>query len=287
MKFDCLIIGGGPAGISSALYIKRSNFNVGVITKNESSLMKAESVENYYGFPGGISGVELFNNGIKQALKLGISVFNDEVLDVEYNGIFKVQTVKGSYEADSLIIASGNKKNVPKFKNAINYEGKGISYCAICDGFFYRGKTVGVVGSKEYALHEIDVLKPLCKEIILFTDGEELVINDKLKDVKIVDEKILEVNGNEKLEKVITQNNTYNIDGLFIALGSASTSDLALKVGAITKDGKIEVNENMETNISGLYACGDATRGTMQIAKAVYEGMISGLEVIKFLKKRK
>lgn len=270
------------------MYIKRSNFNVGIITKKESSLMKAELVENYYGFPGGVSGKELFDSGIKQALKLGVSIFNDEVLDIEFLDNFKVTTVKGSYEADSLIIATGNKKNTPKFKNVEEFAGKGISYCAICDGYFYRNKKVGVVGSKEYALHEVNVLKSMCSDMTLFTNKDELLIDKSLLEgVKIVNDKIIEASGSEKLEKVVTENATYDIDGLFIALGSASTTDLALKVGAITENGKIKVNDKMETNIQGLYACGDATSGTMQIAKAVYEGMVSGLEVIRFLKSLK
>jgi thioredoxin reductase (NADPH) len=127
MKYDVVVIGSGPAGITSAIYAKRSGLSVCVIGKKESNLLKADWVDNYYGFPGGISGEELFNNGIKQAIKLGVSVFNDEVLEIEWFGEYNVKTVKNEFSSKTVIMATGNKKNTPKIKGIKDSD---ISYLA-------------------------------------------------------------------------------------------------------------------------------------------------------------
>ena len=148
--YDIIIIGAGPAGISAALYAKRANSNVLVINHGKTSLEGAEKIENYYGFPGGISGKDLYENGIKQAEKLGIEIKKIEVIQIENIGnTFNVKTEDGDFMTKAIILSTGNKKLSPDIKGVKEFEGKGISYCAICDAFFYRGKNVAVIGNRK------------------------------------------------------------------------------------------------------------------------------------------
>ena len=153
--YDVIIVGAGPAGISSSLYTVRRNLKTLIIYKEKSALEKSTRIENYYGFEKGINGKDLYKIGIRQAQNIGANVIEDEVtnIQIEYlkkdgnrEQIFKVQTLNNEFESKSVILATGNKKSKLNIKNIEEYEGKGISYCAICDGFFYRNKDVAVLG---------------------------------------------------------------------------------------------------------------------------------------------
>ncbi len=168
------------------------------------------------------------------------------------------------------------------------FEGRGISYCAICDAFFYRNKDVSILGSGDYALSEARTLLPIAKSVSILTNGEELVQNRGIneEDFSIEEKKIEEIIGTEAVNKVKFTDGTHiETQGVFIAIGVASSTDLAKKIGAVTKDNSIVVDENMATNVPGLYACGDCTGGLLQISKAVYEGAKAGLSAIKYLRK--
>ena len=138
--FDCIIVGAGPAGISASLYLARANKKVLVLYYNEAQVEKAHKIDNYYGFVDGISGNDLYNNGIKQAINLGVDVLQEEVLDIkiDMDMHYQINTLNNQYKSKTLIIATGNKKLRPNIKGIVEFEGKGISYCTICDGFFYR-----------------------------------------------------------------------------------------------------------------------------------------------------
>ena len=157
--YDVIILGGGPAGVSASLYCKRANKSVLMIYSEDSGLLKAHKIDNYYGFENGISGEELYNAGINQAKNIGVDTAKEEVIKIEpENETFKVITDKKTYESKSIILAFGAKKNTLKIDGIKELEGKGISYCAICDGFFYRNKDVAVIGSGNYAISETNDL---------------------------------------------------------------------------------------------------------------------------------
>ena len=286
--FDVIIIGGGPAGISASLYTKRGNKKTLVINSESSTLQEVHKIENYYGFENGISGKELYDIGIKQAKNLGIEVKQEEVLSVKINEKgFEVITNKDTYESETVIIAVGNKKNKVKIKGIKDFEGKGVSYCAICDGFFYRDKEVAVIGSGNYAISETNDLINIAKKVTILTNGEKAP-EFRADNVEINSKPIEEIEGKDKVEKVIfNDRSSINADGIFVAQGTAGGFELAKKLGLLIKDNHIIVNENMETNIKGVYACGDCTGGLMQVSKSVYQGTVAGLEVIKFLNKNK
>lgn len=285
--FDVIIIGAGPAGISTGLYTKRANLKTMIIYQNNSSLEKAELIENYYGFSEGITGKDLYKDGINQAKNLGIELKNEEVINIKMkeNG-FDIITDKNEYKTKNIVLATGNKKNVPKIKGIQEFEGRGISYCAVCDGFFYRNKDIAVIGNGKYAISETNELINLANQITILTDGEKAP-EIRADNVNIDTRKIEEIQGKKRVEQIKLEDNTIiKTDGIFVAKGVAGSNEFAKKLGIITNKDKIVVNEKMETNIPGIYACGDCTGGVLQISKAVYEGTKAGLEIIKRVKQK-
>ena len=283
--YDTIIIGAGPAGVSASLYTKRANLRTLIIYNDKSNLEKTEKIEIFYGFANGIDGKSLYEEGIKQAKNIGVEVINEEVLKIEIsNDCFKISTTKNEYMAKTVIIATGNKKNTPNIKGIKEFEGKGISYCAICDGFFYRGKEVCVLGSGNYAISETNDLINLAKKVTILTNGKNPP-DIRSENVDINKKEIEAIEGNEKVEDVRFKDNTkIKTEGIFIAEGIAGSVEFAKKLGIIMKNNKIVVNEKMQTNIKGIYACGDCTGGLLQISKSVYEGTIAGLQVIDYIK---
>ena len=270
--YDVIIIGSGPAGISAGIYLKRAKKNVLIISNGKSALEKAEKIENYYGIKS-ISGKELYEIGINQAESLNIPIEKDEVINVSYNENFIVTTANSEYETKYVILATGANRQVSPIKGVKEFEGKGVSYCAICDAFFYKNKDVVVIGNGNYALHEASNLKPVANSVTILTNGKKMVENRSTDEFKIEETPIREFRGSNVIEEVEFDNNeTKKIDGVFIAVGTASSTDLARKIGAVIKNNNIFVDENMQTSVKGLYACGDCTGGLLQINKAVYEG---------------
>lgn len=286
MIYDSIIIGKGPAGITASIYIKRAGLKALVIGKDGGSLEKAERVENYYGFEEPISGKELILSGIKQAENLGIEVITDEVVDIQFQGQFFVKTRNREYQAKTVILATGAGKKTPNIKGIKELEGKGVSYCAVCDAFFYRNKNVAVIGEGDYALAEVNHLLPVVKSVSLLTNGKKPVENrSTMPDIAMNQTTIHEIRGKERVEEIVfSDQSQQKVDGVFIAMGVATSSDLARKLGAITEKGKVVVDENGMTNLPGLFAAGDCTGGILQISKAVYEGTKTGLAVIQFLR---
>lgn len=288
MIYDLIIIGSGPAGISASLYAKRANLNVLIISKEEGNLKKAEKIENYYGLEDSINGKELQKIGEKQAKNLGIEIKQEEVMQIEKGKTFFVNTLNHKYESKTVILATGSTKKTVNIKGIKELEGRGISYCATCDAYFFKGKNVGVLGNKEYAIHEIEQLLPIVSTVTMLTNGEE-PIEKRLDKIDIEEKRIREFRGINRIEEIeFEDNTTKKIDGVFVAIGTASSSDLARKLGVVIDDkDNIKVDNQMKTNVEGLFACGDCIGGVLQISKAVYEGMIAGMSAIEFVKIKK
>ncbi len=284
MLYDVIIIGSGPAGVSAALYTKRANLNTLVISLKNSTLSKAEKIENYYGLSKPIDGKKLYDIGIKQLDDLKIDFKEEQVLEIKFEDNLIVETKDNSYIGKTVIIATGISSKSVNIKGIKELEGKGISYCATCDGFFYKEKNIGVLGNGEYALHEANYLKNIANNVTIFTNGKNIEFQNN--DFVVNKNEIEKIQGTEKIESIKFKNSeSIKIDGLFIAYGKAGGFEFAKKIGAQIENDKILVNENMETNIPGLYACGDVTGGLLQIAKAVYEGAKAGTEATKYIRK--
>ncbi|MBR2786146.1 MAG: NAD(P)/FAD-dependent oxidoreductase [Clostridia bacterium] len=282
--YDVIILGGGPAGVSASLYCARANKKVLLIYGDDSGLMKAQKIDNYYGFENGISGEELYRVGLRQAKNIGVEILEEEVLKIEMNEHFyEVSTKNRIYETRTIILAMGTKRNTLKIQGIQEFEGKGVSYCAICDGFFYKNKDVVVIGSGDYAISETNDLINVVNRITILTNGEKAP-EVRSDNVAIVTKEVKEVLGEGRVEEIrFKDNSTLKTDGVFIANGTAGATEFAKKLGLMMNNDKIAVDENMKTNIEGIYACGDCTGGLLQVSKAVYEGAKAGLAVIEYL----
>ena len=287
---DVLIVGAGPAGVTAALYTARAGLRTAILYKNHGALEKAPAVDNYYGHME-VGGKELINIGIVQARRVGATVTKEEVLAITQleNGLWCVQGAKKERVAKGVLIATGASRATPPIKGLKALEGRGVSYCAICDGFFHRGKDVAVIGSGPYALHEVGDLLPIANSVTVLTNGAKPTVQFP-DNVTVRTEKIAEVLGQkammgENLKGVTLEGgDEILLSGLFVALGVAGGTDLARKLGAQVEGNAIVVNEHMSTSAPGLWAAGDCTGGLKQIAKATYEGALAGLDMVRHAK---
>lgn len=305
---DVVIIGGGPAGATAAIYTARAGFETVLIYKDFGALEKAERVDNFYGFTK-TRGKVLVEKGLRQARQAGAGTILGEVVGIRSaeNGRFTVETTVAIFEGKAILLATGATRRTPKIQGLAELEGRGVSYCAICDGFFYRGKDIAVLGNGAYALHEVEDLLPLASSVTLLTNGENTNV-DFPDNVTVRTEKVKEAIGGEASENnssipglmgltlnsqkkvfkgVILENGeNLPLSGLFIAVGIVGGTELARKIGAtLDPQGSIIADREMRTSVQGLWAAGDCTGGMKQIAKAVYEGAEAGTSIKKFLQK--
>lgn len=284
---DVIIIGGGPAGVSAALYIARAGRDVIIIENGTGSLVKATKIENYYG--ASLEGRELYSLGLKQAESLGIKIIHDEVVGIDYYGEYALTLAAASevLKAPAVLLATGVQQALPLLPGVKELDGKGISYCAVCDGFFFRGKKVAVLGNGAYAAHEAEYLSHLAASTIVLTNGKssELLRATGLLTKETV---IACVKGEQKLQSVVFEDGSeLELDGLFIALGTAGAGDIAKKLGLETEGRFLKVDEEGATALPGMYAAGDCTGGVLQVYKAVADGAKAGAAIIKFLRSLK
>ena len=282
---NIVIIGSGPAGVSAALYAARAGVETTVLTKGPGALDRAELIQNYYGFAEPISGAELERRGIEGAKALGVQFVTTEAVGLTYMDQLTVETLAGDFPADAVILATGASRAAPHIPGLAGLEGHGVSYCATCDAFFYRGKDVAVLGSGEYALHEVQALLPVVKSVTLLTNGSPLTASFP-PEVTVCPEKVNAILGEERVSGVeLSGGKIVALSGVFVALGVAGSTALARKLGAEVDGNRILVDEHMQTTLPGLYAAGDCTGGLLQVAKAVYEGALAGTEAAKALRK--
>lgn len=283
---NIVIIGSGPAGVSAALYTARAGVETTVLTKGPGALDRAEKIENYYGFAEPISGAELERRGIEGAKALGVQFVTTEVVGLTYTDKLTVETLAGEFPADAVILATGASRAVPRIPGLTGLEGHGVSYCAVCDAFFYRGKAVAVLGSGEYALHEVQALLPVVGSVTLLTNGAPLTAQFP-PEVTVRTEPVEAILGEERVTGVqLAGGETLALAGVFVALGVAGSTALARKLGAEVDGNQIVVDDHMQTTLPGLYAAGDCTGGLLQVAKAVYEGALAGTEAAKAVRKQ-
>ena len=296
---NIVIIGAGPAGISAALYAARGNMNPLVINNGIGALEKAEKIENYYGLEQPLSGKELYERGIAQAKALGVRILDAEVLGISGFDTFTVKTTAGDFDTVSVILATGGKRSAPKIPGLKEFEGRGVSYCAVCDAFFYRGKEVAVVGNGDFALHEAEELRNVTQDVTIYTDGKEPEFSRE-HPIAVNTMKIQAIEGDDKVSGLLMQsdiaaqdaeapeNSFYPADGVFVALGTAGSTEIARQMGAeISDKGNIKTDEEMATTIPGLFAAGDCTGGLLQVSKAVYDGSMAAISAGKYVRHKK
>lgn len=297
MKYDVIIIGKGPAGISASVYLARAGYAVLAIGKDQGALARAETIENYYGFQEPVTGADLVERGIAQAERFGVTVLTEEVVNLAFEDTFVVRTAgEGNlasgkeYRATALLLATGKQRMVLRIPGFEEFRGKGVSFCATCDGFFYRNKKLAVIGSGDYAASELAELLHFTKDIILFTNGASVSTKLLPPDILIVNDKIEAFTGTEKLTGITVGSQSriksdYPVDGIFVAVGTAGAADFAAKLGVETAQTDIVVDKSFMTNLPGIFAAGDCVGGLLQVAKAVADGAIAAKGIIGFLKK--
>ncbi len=286
--YDVIVIGKGPAGLSAALYLGREGYKVLVIGK-DGNLEKCKELDNFLGI-NVITGSEFIKISERQVINVGVKINKEKVLKLsEVNNEFNVITDIGEYNSKAIVLALGAKKSDVKIKNINKFIGKGVSYCVPCDGFFYKNKNVGVVGSSEYAVEEALNLKNYTDNITIFTNGKDMDnINEKyiekLTLFNIDNRKIHSVIGDSELSHIVfNEENKVGIDGIFIANDTPNIDDLSNSIGIMTENNKIIIDENNMTNIKGIFVCGDMINNFKQVSTAVGSGAVAGYACIKYL----
>ncbi|WP_312641801.1 FAD-dependent oxidoreductase [Hydrogenoanaerobacterium sp.] len=281
--YDIIIIGKGPAGISAALYTVRANLKTLVVGSGIGGLETAEKIDNYYGFPDGISGKELQQRGVDQVQVLGCDVLDEEVLSVVKLDSFTVKTNRGEYEGKQILLTTGKSRVKTKIKGIDAFLGRGVSMCAVCDGFFYRGKRLVVLGNANYAIAETEELTRFSQDITICTNGRKPAWEGTVPEgVKVDTRTVAEVSGDAKVSRLVFEDGEiFELDGIFIAEGTASAIDFAAKMGILTEGTNIVVDENFKTNVDGVFAAGDCIGGFLQVSKAVSDGALAARMMIK------
>lgn len=291
---QCLIIGAGPAGLSAAIYTARAGMNT-VVVGCEPKIAGDYEIDNYFGFPEAITGRELMERGRRQAERFGAQVLCRRALAVhmDEHSDFVCVTDQGEYQAQALVIAAGVNRVRPGIAGIADYEGKGVSYCVSCDGFFFRGRPVVVVGEGNYAANQALELTNFTKDITIYTQGKSPELGDgfaaKLTaaGIPVVTSKIERLVGDPALTGAVLDTGA-NIacDGLFVAMGQASALDFAKTLGVTARGAFLEADADQKTNVPGVFAAGDCVGHFMQISVAVGEGAKAGRGAIAAVKAR-
>ncbi len=278
---DVAVIGAGPAGLSVAINVKARNKTVEVFGRSpETSLLyKAENINNHLGFEN-VTGKEMIDGFVKHAESLNVKINKGRVISIQpFGDMFMINQDNNIFEAKSVVIATGITKK-SSIKSEEDFIGKGLSYCATCDGMFYRGKDVVIYGEIPEAEEDANFLAEICSSVTFVHSYDDVKeVNDK---VKLVKGKIKEVLGSDMVESVVLNNDTkIDCSGIFVIKSSINASNLV--DGIELENNMIKVNRDMETNIKGLYACGDCVGGLYQVSKAIGEGLIAGQMAVKYV----
>ena len=290
---DVIIIGAGPAGLTAGLYAARAGLKTLVLAGAElgGQLLLTEKIENFPGFPAA-SGVDLIETIKKQAMEAGAGILQEKAIAVDLSEKpFKVQTENQFYEARTLILATGAKARWLGVKGEDKFKGKGISVCATCDGFFYRGKKVAVIGGGASAVYEALLLMKMAREVIIICRENHLTGDETLiqrlqanPSVQVIfNAEVAEFVGDKKLEKIKMVKNKQEqeilVDGAFVAIGSDPDSGLVQGQLRLDKKGLIKTNKQTgATSIKGVFAAGDVQQsGTRQAILAAASGCLAAL----------
>ena len=286
---DVIVIGGGPAGLSAAVYTARAGKETLVVDKGGGTTRQVDWMENFYGFPDGISGEEIVERGEAHARRFGAEIRREEVVRVAPDGDeFVVETTADTYTTRGLILATGASYETPAIGEIESYEGRGVSYCVECDAYFYRDEPVAVVGSGNYAATEALSLLDYTDDVRVLTNGDEVTADRELADrldaagIDVRTDRIERVAGDGELERVVFRDGgELPVTGLFVALGTAGGTDVAQTLG-IPQDGPyLQVNPDQSTAVDRVYAAGDLTGGNRQVATSVGEGADAAINLLE------
>jgi thioredoxin reductase (NADPH) len=302
---DGVVIGGGPAGLTAASYASRMGMRILLLERYllGGRAVEAQIIENFPGFPEGISGAELIEKMVKQVEKFHADVrFPEKVDNLALNSRVK-SIISGSrkYRSLSVIIATGTQRKKLSVPGETKLLGVGVSYCAICDGPLFKGKATAVIGSGNEAFHDALYLSSLSSKVTVITEKEEIEADKKLADecnekssIDIVKGKVESILGNSKVESIVVADLDSNasskmpVEGVFISTGRAPMTKIAEKAGILLDEkGCIKTDRRQSTNVNGVFAAGDCTCGGMQMVTAVGEGAMAAIQAYRYVKNSK
>lgn len=293
--YDVVIIGAGPAGIQAAIHASRKKTSVLVLGRTGNSALHGAHIENY-AFVAGVSiGADLLEIGLEQARNFGAEISPEDVLKInQEDALFSIELESGrSVDARAVIFCMGVSKKKLGVAGEKEFAGKGVSYCVDCDANFYRGATVAVAGDRSAAVDGALTLLDYAAKVYLVAAelnvSEELLERLKASQVECIESAVQQINGDRVVNSLLLANGaTLEAEGVFIELGSKGALELATQIGVQleTESFKyIETNRRQETNIPGVYAAGDIVGPPYQMAKAVGEGCVAGMEAATYARK--
>jgi len=303
-EYEVIIIGGGPAGLTAALYAARGGLKVLILEEGAPGGQAAltDKIENYPGFPQGISGIELMQKFVEQAKSFGTEIKMGHVLRVEFEGEEKkIYVGEDAYKTPAVILATGAKPKSLGVRGEKRFLGRGVSYCATCDGAFFKDKKVAVIGGGDSALEEAIFLTHFAKEVIIIHRREGLravkILQDRTKaNPKIsfrLSTVVEEILGEDKVEALKLKNvkdDTVSIeplDGVFIFIGNQPATSFVEGILELDPLGYIITDEDLKTSREGVFACGDVRRKSLrQVATAVGDGALAGMSAVHYLEER-
>lgn len=297
--YDIIIVGAGPAGLTAAVYARRAGKSVLVLEKDTfgGQVTFSPKLENYPGFQE-ISGNELAQRMLEQAMALGAEIDMDTVTEIMDGDVKTVVGEAGRYEARSVIIAAGARHRRLNLPSEEEFIGNGISFCAVCDGAFYKDQHVAVIGGGNTALQEIALLADICKKVtvvqnLAFLTGEEKMVQllqSKNNIDYIYNTVVTGYEGETNLQAIRLLNtetqetSRLEIDGIFLAIGTAPENDAYQKVAKLNEYGYIVSDESCRTETPGIFVAGDCrTKAYRQVATAISDGAAAALNACRFL----
>ncbi len=301
MEFDVAIIGAGPAGLTAAIYSARYGLKTVIFEdpSRVSQLAIAPFIENFPGFEG--TGLDLISKMKDQALKFGAEHKLERVEDVRKDGdIFVIKTDSGEYKAKAIIIATGGKHRELGIQGEKEFFGRGVSYCAVCDGFFFRGKRVAVIGGGNTALADAIYLKDLGCDVIVIHRRDRFRADEALqkqffeKGIPVIWNSVVErIEGGSRVERIVIKDvktgetKELEVDGVFIAIGIQPQTEIASKLGVeMDSYGYIKVDKRQATNVEGVFAAGDCCDNPLkQAITACGDGAVAAYSAYEYLSK--
>lgn len=292
--YDIIIVGCGTAGMTAALYALRANKKILILEAKSygGQIIMAHKVENYPGIAS-VSGFDFATNLYNQILNLGAEIKYETVIHIDESKT--VKTNNDEYKAKAIIIATGSVNRKLKLPNEEKFVGKGVSYCATCDGAFFKNKVVAVVGGGNMALEDAMYLSEIAKKVYIIHRrdefrGEEIYVNElkKMENVVfMINSNVVKISGEEKLQSIDIESkdgttNTLELDGLFIAVGQAPRNEMFANLIELDESGYIKSEDGIHTNVPGIYVAGDCrVKRLRQLATAVGDGANSAVVAIQ------
>ena len=282
MSYDVLVIGGGPAGLSASINVRARGRSALVVSNplEENPLWRAEKVDNYLGLPG-LSGAEMLAAMRRHAEQAGVEFLAGKVLNaVQMPDAWYVSVGPDMYNARAVVLAAGVARG-KKFAGEAELLGRGVSYCATCDGMLYRGRAVTVVGRSKDAPQEANYLKSLGCQVVYAAAKRPETLEE---DIPFVQANRLEITGAQTVTALVADGAPIPCSGVFILRDAVAPTDLLPQLE--TRENAIRVDRSMSTSVPGVFAAGDCTGGPLQVSKAVGEGLVAALSAAEYLDRR-